>query len=153
MMKRPRPTDADCVRSAGMAMTRVTVPDRASMNDPTGRSTGPEVPSGVIAIAEGSLPTLIGLPTVPVDSVIGVTVPSVQLATKAVVPSGVIATAEGSLIASVALVEFVAVLIGVRVPDSQLCTGVKGAPGTRTPRRDGQRDASWAAAETRIWRR
>ena len=52
---------------------------------------------GVIAIASGPLPALIGLSAVFVAVRIGVTVPETVLETYAVFPSGVIAIADGAL--------------------------------------------------------
>ena len=80
------------------------------------------MPSGVIAIAAGWLPTVTGVPAVIVDSVTGVTVPSVQFASNAVFPSGVIATADGSLNEVGELAELVAVLIGDTDPEPKLAT-------------------------------
>jgi hypothetical protein len=83
------------------------------------------LPSGVIAMAEGLLPTVIGAPAVLVAIVIGVTVPDPcpVPATYAVFPSGVIAIALGyppSAIGAPAVP--VAVVIGVTVPEPEFAT-------------------------------
>jgi hypothetical protein len=77
----------------------------------------------VIATATRPLPTLIGVPALPVMMETGVTVPSPLLTTYAVLLSGVIATAQGLLPTGVGLPALlVAVKIGVTVFESWLTT-------------------------------
>ena len=62
------------------------------------------LPSGVIAMAEGLVPTVMAGPAVPVAIVIGVTVPDADPvpATYAVFPFGVIAIALGYPLSAIA---------------------------------------------------
>jgi len=75
-----------------------------------------------MAMEEGFVPTVIAAPAAFVASVMGVTVPALQLQTYAFVASGVIAIACGDPTAMLVEVAFVAVLIGVRVPEPKLLT-------------------------------
>ena len=114
-------------RGAGGARGEIDQRDvvRAGVGD-----VGGAAPSGVMAIADGDMPTVIAAPAVLVATSIGVTSFELPFVTYAAPPSGVIAIADGSLPTAIsATTLFAAMSISVTLFEPRLTTKASAPSG------------------------